>query len=164
MARPPKNRQPGLYTTSEVATKLGLDEWRVKSFSKGEVYGLPPSFQVGTGRGSRRLYTDEDIVRIAVAYDLLESGFGSKVIGEAVKAISPPEVIERIVKDIKAGKNCVLALADGKWSVKSAAEIEKVVHKVVRDKWEPHPIFILNLADFFDSTVWRFREKRGPNT
>src|SRR5438270_479836 len=53
-----------LYGTSQVAEILGIPEWRVKNFSEGAAYKLPPAHRVGSGRGSRRLYGWEDIFRI----------------------------------------------------------------------------------------------------
>ena len=159
MAKEFKTTKDGLelYGTAEVATKLGIPEWRVKNFSEGKVYGLPPSFHVGSGRGSRRLYTDKDVVRLAVAYDLLKCGFTSKTIGLAIQAISDPGLLDSIVQDTKTGKPWALSLVDGNWRALKIAELEQHVHKTLT-KIEFRPIFILNIANYWDRGVWRFRE------
>ena len=85
MAKKEKRTEQQLYGTSQVARILDIPDWRVKNFSEGEAYRLPPSIQVGSGRGSRRLYTFEDVFRIAVADYLVKFGFTPEAVGRAIQ-------------------------------------------------------------------------------
>lgn len=156
MARKGKHEQkPKLYGTADVALKIGIPEWRVKNFIEGKAYGLSPSHQVGTGRGSRKLYTDQDVLLIAVAYHLVKSGFTPEAVGQALKAMSKAGLIASIVKAIKGKKYRVLIYVDGSWRVSTPGEVLGLVTETVRDRWTPRPTFILNLADFFERYIWR---------
>src|SRR5207302_9816340 len=82
-----KSRARELYGTKQVAEILSIPEWRVKNFSEGPAYGLPPAHRVGTGRGSRRLYGWGDIFRIAIAEHLVVCGFTAEAVGAAIREI-----------------------------------------------------------------------------
>ncbi len=82
-----KQSRQELYGTKEVAQILGIPEWRVKNFSEGAAYRLPPAHQVGSGKGSRRLYGWEDIFRMGIADQLVNFGFTPESVGAAVREI-----------------------------------------------------------------------------
>src|SRR5215472_1763436 len=82
-----KARRAELYGTKEVAKILGIPEWRVKNFSEGAAYRLPPAQQVGSGRGSRRLYGWSDIFRLGIANRLVNFGFTPETVGNAIREI-----------------------------------------------------------------------------
>jgi hypothetical protein len=82
-----KRPRSELYGTKEVAQILGIPEWRVKNFSEGAAYRLPPAHQVGRGRGSRRLYGWEDIFRLGIANRLVNFGFTPESVGDAIREI-----------------------------------------------------------------------------
>src|SRR5438128_2575524 len=84
---PGKSERRELYSTKQVAEILGIPEWRVKNFSEGAAYRLPPALQVGTGRGSRRLYGWEDIFRLGIANRLVNFGFTPESVGAAIREI-----------------------------------------------------------------------------
>jgi hypothetical protein len=78
-----------LYSTKQVAAMLEIPVWRVKNFSEGKAFRLPPSIQVGTGRGSRRLYDWKDVCRIAIADKLTMIGFTPKAVGMVIEETRP---------------------------------------------------------------------------
>src|SRR5215467_6344033 len=82
-----KDRIEKLYGTKQVAEILGIPDWRVKNFTEGDAYRLPKPQLVGSGRGSRRLYTLIDVGRIAIADALVNCGFSPEAIGEAIQEI-----------------------------------------------------------------------------
>jgi hypothetical protein len=49
------------------------------------------SIRQGEGRGSRRLFTKQDVLGIALMWALFQTGLRSKVITEVLKALSPDE-------------------------------------------------------------------------
>lgn len=96
-----KRKEPEkLYGTKQVAEVLGIPDWRVKNFTEGEAYRLPKPQLVGTGRGSRRLYTITDICRIAIANQLVECGFSPESIGDAMEEI-PRSTLTRLPDPFK---------------------------------------------------------------
>jgi DNA-binding transcriptional MerR regulator len=96
-----KRKEPEkLYGTKQVAEILGIPDWRVKNFTEGEAYRLPKPQLVGTGRGSRRLYTITDICRIAIANQLVECGFSPEAIGDAIEEI-PRSLLTRLPDPFK---------------------------------------------------------------
>src|SRR5215470_3930259 len=76
-----------LYGTKEVALILGIPEWRVKNFTEGAAYRLPAAHQVGSGKGSRRLYGWSDIFRLGIAVRLVNFGFTPVTAGAAIVEI-----------------------------------------------------------------------------
>jgi hypothetical protein len=49
------------------------------------------SIRQGEGRGSRRLFTKQDVLGIALMWALFQTGLRSKVIADALRALSPDE-------------------------------------------------------------------------
>jgi DNA-binding transcriptional MerR regulator len=101
-----------LYGTKQVAEILGIPDWRVKNFTEGEAYRLPKPQLVGTGRGSRRLYTITDICRIAIANQLVECGFSSEAIGDAIEEI-PRSTLTRVPNPFKDDEDTPKELEEG---------------------------------------------------
>jgi DNA-binding transcriptional MerR regulator len=112
MKRP--RHRTALYGTKQVSSMLGIPEWRVKNFSEGEAYGLPPAIRTGRGRGSRRLYELADIYRMLIANELVGCGFTPEAVGRAVREIRESELISRDSGDPDVR---VLVLVRQKWSV-----------------------------------------------
>jgi DNA-binding transcriptional MerR regulator len=103
-----------LYTTTEVAQILGVDTWRIKNFTEGGAYGLPPSMQAGRGRGSRRLYDWRDIRRILIAQHLVWCGFTPESIGRAIEEIPRSKLVGR---DYADSESEVLTHSGEEWMV-----------------------------------------------
>ena len=56
-----------------------------------EAYGIDP-LHVGSGRGSRKIYSFDDVLRIAVAEQLSRFGFNAPAIGAALAEIKKSEL------------------------------------------------------------------------
>ena len=159
-----------LYGTKEVAAILGIPEWRVKNFSEGAAYRLPPAHQVGSGRGSRRLYGWEDIFRLGIANRLVNFGFTPESVGTAIREIpestlapyranleaNQPETEGRL----KTKETPLLVQLGGKrfvgtWRVMRASEIQREWAKTVKHGGESggavDELFVLNIANVCDS-------------
>jgi DNA-binding transcriptional MerR regulator len=109
-----KRKEPEkLYGTKQVAEILGIPDWRVKNFTEGEAYRLPKPQLVGTGRGSRRLYTITDICRIAIANQLVECGFSPEAIGDAIEEI-PRSMLTRLPDSFKDDEDSPKELQEGR--------------------------------------------------
>jgi hypothetical protein len=150
-----------LYGTRAVAAILGIPEWRVKNFSQGEAYRLPPSVQAGKGRGTRRSYGWADIFRIGLADRLVEVGFTPKSVGRAVQQIPestfapyaallharPPERVPKGDDVLGSGKVPVLINEAGAWRLitqdKVAHEWSKTVDRGASDKG----LFLINITN-----------------
>jgi hypothetical protein len=83
-AKPMQN----LYRSADVAKIIGVEEWRIKNFSQGKAYNLPPSIRLGSGKRKWRVYTFQDVLRHAIADELVRYGFGPEAVGKAIEAIS----------------------------------------------------------------------------
>ena len=71
------------YFAKQVAELTGIDDpIRVKLYSDVEAYGIDP-LHVGSGRGSRKIYSFNYVLRIAVAEQLSRFGFNAPAIGAA---------------------------------------------------------------------------------
>lgn len=70
-----------LFTSKDVAALLGITSRDVKNYSDVSDYKVHP-LHVGLGIGSRRLYSELDVIRIAFAERLREKGFTPRAIGE----------------------------------------------------------------------------------
>ncbi len=109
-----KKKAKSLFTTSEVARILGLDQWRVKNFTEGVAYGLPPAVRAGQGRGSRRLYEWPDICRMLIASELVSLGFSPEAVGKAVREIAESKLVGRNYSD----PSCeILVQSNSGWDV-----------------------------------------------
>jgi hypothetical protein len=75
------------YGTGEVAQILGLPIWRVQKFLDSPQYNLSPDRQLGSGHGSRRVFTRDDIVRMAIAVRMVQDGFAAKFVGSILELI-----------------------------------------------------------------------------
>lgn len=69
------------FQASEVAKLIGMPERRLIKFVESPGYGVKPSVRVGGGKGAPRLYSQTDVLSIALAWWLFQSGFRSQVIG-----------------------------------------------------------------------------------
>jgi hypothetical protein len=154
-----KGLRSELYGTSQVAEILGIPEWRVKNFSEGVAYRLPPTHQVGTGRGSRRLYGWEDIFRIALADHLVACGFTPEAVGRAVREV-PESALGPYLKMLqldnpeqgrlpKRDTPMLLSVA-GAWHVVKASEASREVRKTLAHTESAKGLFVMNLATFCD--------------
>jgi hypothetical protein len=75
------------FGTGEVAQMLGLPIWRLQKFLDSPQYNLSPEGQLGSGHGSRRVFTSDDIFRIAIAARMVQDGFAAKFVGSILELI-----------------------------------------------------------------------------
>ncbi len=151
-----------LFGTKQVAQILDLPEWRVKNFSEGGAYGLPPAQTLGTGRGSRRLYETPDICRIAIANELLNCGFTPEAVGRAVREI-PESLLDETVwpddtdlgdYDMEQENPMMLVCMHGKWRVRRPSELSSLaLDKYVRWNGESTGMFMLNFGSLLSKVA-----------
>jgi hypothetical protein len=112
-----------LYTTKDVAKMLGVENWRIKNFSEGGTYGLPPAIHVGRGRGSRRLYDRPSIYRLLIANEMVECGFTPEAVGRAIREI--PE--SKLVGQSRSYSNYEVLCCQhhSRWSVMTPEKLEQ---------------------------------------
>ncbi len=118
-----------LYGTKQVAEILGIPEWRVKNFTQGDAYKLPLPQTVGSGRGSRRLYNEDDVLRLAIANELVNCGFTPEAVGEAVREIPESKLKNSYAfglahdEDDPRNFSYVLVRTGNNWEVKTLGEV-----------------------------------------
>jgi DNA-binding transcriptional MerR regulator len=83
------------FGTGEVAEILGVPMWRLHKFLSPQ-YQLSSTEQLGgKGHGSRRVFTVDDVYRIAIAGRLNGDGFAPKFIGEIMAELKDHKLIDR---------------------------------------------------------------------
>ena len=73
------------FGSGQVAEILGVELWQLNRFLSR--YELSSSGQLGEGRGSRRVYTAEDIYRIKTAMFLIRDGFALKLVAQIMQRL-----------------------------------------------------------------------------
>ena len=141
---------PNLYRAADIAKILGVKEWRIKNYSQGEAYNLAPSSRLGSGQRKWRVYTFQDVLKHAIADELVRYGFGPESVGEALGSISEP-LLTSWTRHLAAtggeGKEPdwesmpMLVNVDGSWKVMKGAKIREQFFGYAGD-WKG--VFILN--------------------
>jgi hypothetical protein len=75
------------FLAGEVAEILGVPMWRLQKFMDSPQYKFSPEGKLGKAQGSRRVFTREDIYRVALAARLVEDGFAAKFVGSVLEQI-----------------------------------------------------------------------------
>jgi hypothetical protein len=159
-----------LYGTKQVAELLKIPDWRVKNFSEGGAYGLPPSQTVGTGRGSRRLYRESDVCRMAIANALVTFGFSPEAVGRAIREL-PESLLTESFFDAPADEESeaepyesrpVLVCRGGEWRLKKAGQAEDLVEEQMESPEAKEGLFILNLLTVLYGLVDKLRGELVP--
>jgi hypothetical protein len=73
------------FPAGEVAEILRVPMWRLQKFIDSPQYKFSPEGKLGKGQGSRRVFTREDIHRVALAARLVEDGFAAKFVGSILE-------------------------------------------------------------------------------
>jgi hypothetical protein len=73
------------FGTGEVAEILDVPIWRLQKFLDSPSYHLSPEGRLGHGRGSRRMFSTEDIYRIAIAAQMVGDGFAAPFVGSILE-------------------------------------------------------------------------------
>lgn len=127
---------------------------RVKNFTKdGTASGLGPSYVYGKGRGSRRFFSFEDVLRIAIANELVECGFAPKVVGEAIREIPESVLLLKDMDQLKREALPVLLCTHGEWRVRKVREVRAQIEKTVDGDWQG--VFILHFPQLVESIAQR---------
>src|SRR5258708_25286091 len=88
----PAARMP-TYGTGEVASFVGAEIWRIQKYLDSPKYRISPTGRLGSGKGSRRVFTLEDIYRLGVAEHLVRNGFSYKFVSEAVQQLEDEDLL-----------------------------------------------------------------------
>ena len=73
------------FPAGEVAEILRVPMWRLQKFIDSPQYKFSPKGKLGKGQGSRRVFTREDIYRVALAARLVEDGFAARFVGSILE-------------------------------------------------------------------------------
>lgn len=82
------------FGTGEVAQILGMKMWRLQKFLASPRFQLSASRQMGTGHGSRRLFSKEDVYRIGIAAHLTNDGFSPKLVSDVLQTVEDRDLID----------------------------------------------------------------------
>lgn len=147
------------YGTKQVAEFLGIPEWRVKNFSEGKTYGLPPTQTLGKGHGSRRLYGEADILRLAIAAELVDFGFGPEVVKNALSKIPDSKLLDvegelpgELPEDMP-----ILVCESGLWRLRRVEDVHDLVEKALAFPGEEFGVFILNFPNLIEPVYQRMQ-------
>ena len=80
------------FGTGEVAEVLKMPMWRIKKFLDLDCYQLSAATP-GRGKGKRRMFSTEDLYRVAIADFLLKDGFAPRRVSNVLKKIEDKEFI-----------------------------------------------------------------------
>jgi hypothetical protein len=75
------------FPAGEVAEILRVPMWRLQKFIDSPQYKFTPEGRLGKGQGSRRVFTREDIYRVAIAARLAADGFAAKFVGSILEEL-----------------------------------------------------------------------------
>jgi DNA-binding transcriptional MerR regulator len=101
-------RDPYIFETRDVIWLTGIPATYLNKFIEHRSFGITPSIREGTGRGSRRLFSDEDVLGIALVWTLFQAGLRSKAIGEVLRGARTLETPEGLATDAAVAilQNC----------------------------------------------------------
>ena len=80
------------FGTGQAAEILGIPIWRLQKFLDSRQYNLSPEGKLGSGRGSRRVFSREDLRRIALATWLVRDGFAPQFVGAVVQQLEDSDL------------------------------------------------------------------------
>lgn len=109
------------FQASEVAKLIGMPQRRLIKFVESPGYRVKPSVRVGKGQGAPRLYSQTDVLSIALAWWLFQSGFRSQVIGEV----------------LGESQTATILAASSEWKAETANHIYLVVRSDMAGKESP---------------------------
>lgn len=88
-----KSGWPFVLDSKEVIDLVGIAPNYLNKIVERGAFGFSPSIRKGSGRGSRRLYSQKDVCEIAVVWWLFQSGFRSQVISDIFRALEPERAL-----------------------------------------------------------------------
>jgi DNA-binding transcriptional MerR regulator len=126
--------------------------------------------QVGKGRGSRRLYTERQIYRIALADLLVTHGFSASTVGKAMREVPESVLVPHTDASLHLVRGVALKDQDipillmddtGDWQLIDA----KVARQWTKNILQPHlleeAMVVINLANFTDITHGKIQKYRA---
>jgi hypothetical protein len=144
------------FGTGQAATILGVEEWRIKNFAEGKAYNLEAQRAVGTNRRRIRVFSLNDVVKLATALELSKFGFTADAIGEAILALEEPTMRDwvravEIDADIKPEHIRYLVRSET-WGLVGPHELQKRLTRVGADELG---MFVLNIPHLVRQVVQR---------
>lgn len=122
-------------------------------------YRIQP-MHVGSGRGSRRLYSPDDVYDIAIAEELSKCGLTSSAIGKAldeIRASGREVTLRELLREGSISTSKPLLVFIEKWEVMSLSEFSK---KCPKPTEATGGIFILNFEAIVERVVARLATRR----
>jgi DNA-binding transcriptional MerR regulator len=77
-------KSPVFFESVEVSEVVGIPPIYLNKLIERGKYGIVPSIRSGRGRGSRRLFSEEDVYGIALVWWLFEAGLRAEAIQDAL--------------------------------------------------------------------------------
>ena len=90
-----KNLREPVFPTGLLARLIGLPKRRLVKFLESPIYGIKPSVAAGRGKGKRRLYSLDDMMTLAIAWELYQWGLRPEVIAKVLKSRALQAVKQR---------------------------------------------------------------------
>jgi hypothetical protein len=122
---------PEFFQTADIARFVEMPEKRLTKFVESPGYGITPSIRAKAGKGSPRLYSRIDLLKIALTWWLFQAGFRS-------------QVIERVLDSPKIGK---LLLDSRHWKGEGAKRHLLVVKREMAAHEPPNQLVFLASPD-----------------
>jgi hypothetical protein len=86
MKNKPPVRDPYVFETRDMIRFTGIPASYLNKFIEHRSCGIKPSIREGSGRGTRRLFSDDDALGIALVWSLFQAGLRSRVISQVLQA------------------------------------------------------------------------------
>lgn len=74
----------GLYGSAGVARILEVPLWRVHNIVDGDAFRIDATVHIGSGKGSRRYFDKEAILKVGLAIELTNIGLTPVMVGDIV--------------------------------------------------------------------------------
>lgn len=81
------------FGTGDVAWILKAEFWRIQKYVDSPKYPISPSGRLGSGRGSRRVFTDTDVFRFGIADRLVRDGHSYKFVSKALQQLKDEDLL-----------------------------------------------------------------------
>jgi len=144
-----------MFSRKDVAQMLDIPPLRVKFYTE---QGFCPGFDVKTGKGNERRYSENDVVFLAIAKTLAEAGISLQLVKRFFNHIETKNEVSRIPGRLKFGVgkwNIVLIKKDGK------QDADFYITRVIPQKGNTFEFndeiaiaMIFNLSSIYKSIDW----------
>jgi hypothetical protein len=103
------------FESSDVVEVVGIRPIYLNKFVERRLYGIEPSFRSGEGRGSRRWFTLDDVLGIALVWWLFEGGLRTEVIKRVLREVGKSNKDDANLAAkllVKSGVDCLTVTRD----------------------------------------------------